>query len=164
MKLRIVFLVCFACGCVSLAAGQARTVTNSDLEKYRAERVKAETYLRENYARLGFPSPEELAKRNEQSAKEMAELSARLRAERLERERIEAEREAAERRVVTVYQVQPVEIVPEIYGSTYFWSGGRRFRRPFRQPFQQPGYFAGGMFIPTGLPPKPGPAWRRTRP
>jgi hypothetical protein len=164
MRMRIVFLFCFACGSVSSASGQARTVTNTDLEKYRSERVKAEAYLRENYERLGFPSPEELARRNQQAAREMSELSARLRSERLERERIEAEREAAERRLTPIYQVQTVDIAPDLYGGTYFWSGRRRVRRPFFQPFQQPGYFAGGTFIPTGVPPKPGPAWRKSRP
>jgi hypothetical protein len=166
MKVRIVFLICLVGTSVSLAAAQAKTVTNTDLEKYKTERVKGETDLRENYARLGFASPEELARRNEQSAKETAELAARLRAERLERERIEAERAAAAaRQPATNYQPQVIEVVPADYGVTYFWSGGRRFRMPFRRPFQQKpfgqqGYFAGGMFIPTGVPPRPGPAWR----
>jgi hypothetical protein len=167
MKVRIVFLICFVGASVSLAAAQAKSVTNTDLEKYKTERVKAEADLRENYARLGFASPEELARRNEQSAKETAELAARLRAERLERERIEAERALAARQGAN-YQPQVIEVVPTDYGVTYFWSGGQRFRMPFRRPFQQKpfqqqGYFAGGMFIPTGIPPRPGPAWRGPR-
>jgi len=169
MKVRIVFLICFVAASVTMAAAQAKTVTNTDLEKYKSERVKGETDLRENYARLGFASPEELARRNEQSAKETAELAARLRAERLERERIAAERAAAARQAAANYQPQVIEVVPADYGVTYFWSGGRRFRMPFRRtfqqkPFQQQGYFAGGMFIPTGIPPRPGPAWQGPRP
>ncbi len=91
MKMRICFLICFILGSVVAAASQTKTVTNFDLEKYAAERVKAEKNLRENYARLGFASPEEMARRNAADAKEREELSARLRQERLERERAAAE-------------------------------------------------------------------------
>jgi hypothetical protein len=167
MKVRIVFLICFACAGVFSAFAQSKTVTNMDLEKYRDERVKGEAYLRENYAKMGFSSPEERAKRIEQAAKETAELAERLRSDRLERERLAAEREAAERRAASVYDVQPYtqyssDYFPyyDYWGGGYYWSGGRRFRRPFRGGFQQQnGYFAGGMFIPTGTPPRPGPAW-----
>ncbi len=44
---------------------QTDAVTNRDLEKYQAERLKAEADLRENYKRLGFPSPEELKRRSD---------------------------------------------------------------------------------------------------
>ncbi len=91
MKKRIVFLICFSLAAVGLAAAQGRTVTNADLEKYAQERIKAERNLRENYAKLGFASPEERARRNAADAKEREELSARLRQERLERERAAAE-------------------------------------------------------------------------
>lgn len=88
MKGSLLFFV-VVLGVVAVSA-QVKTVTNADLEKFRQERLKNEKDYRENYARLGLPSPEELQRRNEQSAKERTELSNRLRAERLEQERREA--------------------------------------------------------------------------
>lgn len=72
------------------AEAQTRTVTNADLEKFRSERLEAERQYRQNYERLGLPSPEELERRRAESARERAELSARLRAERLQREQLAA--------------------------------------------------------------------------
>lgn len=69
---------------------QTRTVTNADLEKFRAERLEAERQYRQNYERLGLPSPEELERRRTESARERDELSARLRAERIQREQFAA--------------------------------------------------------------------------
>lgn len=69
---------------------QTRTVTNADLEKFRAERLEAERQYRQNYERLGLPSPEELERRRVESARGREELSARLRAERLQREQLAA--------------------------------------------------------------------------
>lgn len=77
-------------------AAQNRVVTNDDLEKYRQKRLAAERDLRENYERLGFPSPAELDKQIEQSKVERSELAARLRAENLERERLDLERQRVE--------------------------------------------------------------------
>lgn len=77
-------------------AQQKRVVTNDDLEKYREKRLAAERDLRENYERLGFPSPEELQKQIEQSRAERRELAARLEAENLQREQLNVERQRAE--------------------------------------------------------------------
>lgn len=60
------------------AFAQTPTVTNADLEKFRQKRIKAEREYRENYEKMGFPSPEELEAQIEQSRIERAELSARL--------------------------------------------------------------------------------------
>lgn len=90
------------------AVAQTRTVTNSDLEKFRQERLAAEKDLRDNYEKLGFPSPEELEKQIERSRVERAELSARLQADNLERERINLERQIAENEARNnYYQSQP---------------------------------------------------------
>ena len=91
MKMRIVFFICFVLSSVILTAAQARVVTNADLEKYSAARLKAEKDLRENYSRLGFSSPEERARRDDDAAKERSELSAKLRQERIAQERAAAE-------------------------------------------------------------------------
>ena len=77
---------------VSYVGAQTLEITNADLEKFRAKRLAAEKELRENYARLGFLSPEELAKQAEKESKERTELVDKLRADRLERERVDVER------------------------------------------------------------------------
>src|SRR3954466_53115 len=89
MSQRSFFILCLICVLGSLAFSQTKSVTNADLEKYKESRLKAEREYRENYERLGFPSPEELDRRREQSQKDTEELSAKLRAERLEREKLE---------------------------------------------------------------------------
>ena len=96
MRKRLMFILCLSFIATVSAVAQNRTVTNSDLEKFRQKRLEAERDYRENYARLGFPSPEELEKQIEQSRRERTELSARLRAESLERERLNLERQQIE--------------------------------------------------------------------
>lgn len=96
MKKRLLFILCLSFITTLSAVAQNRTVTNSDLEKFRQKRLEAERDYRENYARLGFPSPEELEKQIEQDRRERSELSARLRAENLERERLNLQRQQIE--------------------------------------------------------------------
>lgn len=90
MKMRIVFVICFGLAAVVSASAQGRPITNLDLAKYAEARLNAEKELRENYAQLGFASPEERARHDAADAKERAELSARLRRERIERDVAEA--------------------------------------------------------------------------
>src|SRR5258706_14128843 len=92
MRMRTFLLFCFVAAFVSSVAGQV-TVTNADLEQYRQERLRAQADLRANYARMGFPSPEEIARRNDESQKELVELAAKLRAARLESERMDIDRD-----------------------------------------------------------------------
>jgi hypothetical protein len=77
---------------VSYAGAQTLEITNADLEKFRAKRLAAEKELRENYAKLGFPSPEERERQAEKEEKARTELVDKLRADRLARERVEVER------------------------------------------------------------------------
>ena len=108
MKNRLLFVLMFSFMATSSIVAQNRTVTNEDLEKFRQKRLAAEKDLRENYERLGFPSPEELERQIEKSRVERSELSARLRAENLERERINLERQIAEDEARNnFYQSQP---------------------------------------------------------
>src|SRR5258708_38756668 len=108
--MRSLFVFCLIVGSSVAVFSQVKTVTNLDLETYKQDRLKAETELRENYAKLGFSSPEERERRNAESAKAAAELSAKLRAERLERERIEAEREASAAMTAAYYRsIQPAQ-------------------------------------------------------
>ena len=77
-------------------SAQTKTVTNASLEKYRQARVKAEKEYRENYQRLGMPSPEEIDRREAERRRELSELSARLTAERNEQQRLDAIRQQNE--------------------------------------------------------------------
>ena len=91
MKKRLLFILCLVFVTASLAFSQRRTITNTDLEKFRQKRLQAEADYRENYERLGFPSPEELEKQREQDRKALSELSERLTNERMEREAMQRE-------------------------------------------------------------------------
>lgn len=82
MKKRLLFILCSIFVGANLTIAQTKTVTNSDLEKHRQKRLQAEREYRENYARLGFPSPEELDRQIEQSRVERAELARQFEAER----------------------------------------------------------------------------------
>ena len=109
--------------------GQSRTVDNFTLDKYKQQRLAAEKDLRENYAKLGFPSPEEMQRQREKDEDEKAERLDKLREEALERERIAFEREriAAE---MAGSQVPPAIID----GGSYY---------PY-QPYAAGGYAYGG--------------------
>ena len=96
MKKRLWFILIFSIVAAVSVSAQTRTVTNDDLEKYRQKRVAAQRDLRENYERLGFPSPAEIDRQIEQSRVERSELAARLQAENLEREQLNIERQRVE--------------------------------------------------------------------
>lgn len=154
---KLLFVFCLIIIGSAVATAQSRTVTNTDLDKYRQPRIKAEQDLRENYERLGFPSPEERAKRDEASRKALIELSDKLRQERLERERIQAERQAEVSRAAWAYRaVQPTRPQQWLLEDDNFYPFiGFESQRPRRNSNRfggraQQGYFAGGQFWPTG--------------
>ncbi len=90
MKCKLVILTIVGLITVVPLFSQSRTVTNTDLEKYKQKRLKAEKDYNDNYARMGFPSPEELQKQVEKNRVEREALAARLAAERLRQEQAEA--------------------------------------------------------------------------
>jgi hypothetical protein len=90
MKKRILVLLSLIFSISAVTFAQTKTVTNTDLETFRQKRLAAEKDYRENYARLGFPSPQELEKQIVEDKEKLADLSGRLRAQRLERERTNA--------------------------------------------------------------------------
>ncbi len=161
MRKKLLFCFCITLLTVTAAPAQDRQITNLDLEKYRSARVTAEKDLRENYEKLGFPSPEELERRREKSRVETEELAAKLRSDRIDQERIDAQREAESRRI-TVYDR---DIVRQSYGylsgGYYYSTYVNRYPRPRTQG--QRGYFAGGQFWPTGPATKPRPLFIRPR-
>lgn len=70
------------------AFAQTKTVTNADLEKFRAQRVESEKNLRAEYARKGFGSPEQIERQNRERRAEMEQYSDELRAQRLQSENV----------------------------------------------------------------------------
>lgn len=129
MKRSMLFFVVFLSVASGLVIGQTRTVTNADLEKFRQERLKNEKDYRENYARLGFPSPEELQRRSEQSSKETSELAAKFRAEERERQRLERSRQAGSNTLLlnTGRQYASPYYSYPIYGNFYPGRSRRNF-------------------------------------
>ena len=76
-----------------LSAFGQRDITNADLEKFRVKRVQAEREYRNNYEKMGFPSPEELQRQLEKSMADRFALAERLASDEMERERIAIDRE-----------------------------------------------------------------------
>ena len=174
---KTLFVCCLIAVSCSVGVSQ-RNVTNDDLKVYRDQRVRADRDYRENYRRMGFPSPEELDRRREQSMQETVDLSVQLRAQRLERERIDAgilmQRESNDVMQQLITQLTAPRANPEPYPHyTYYdnsiWGGynpyyyGRRRGYGQRFPYygQPYGRFAGGQFFSGGLyTPKPQPGRR----
>jgi len=69
---------------VSAFGQETRTVTNNDLEKFRRQRIENERKLKERYAEMGFPSPEQIERQNRERREAMEEYSDELRQRRLE--------------------------------------------------------------------------------
>jgi hypothetical protein len=148
----------------------SRTVTNTDLDRFKQTRLAAERDYRENYAQMGFPSPEELDRQNEQSRAEREELSAKLREERLERERISAERARAEAELAaaegTLIQSATNDGYSPFYGYGYYGGYGSYyggFGRSFgRRHFGPGGFIRFGRNSRTLLPYFAIPGYRAT--
>ncbi len=80
----------FALATVGVA--QVRTVDNFTLEKYQKQRLAAQRDYQENYAQMGFPSPEELDRQREADMTARIQLADQLRTARLEEEKIDLQR------------------------------------------------------------------------
>ena len=93
-KAALVF--CVVVSLTVLGLGQSPTVTNSTLQKFQQTRLAADRDYRENYARMGFPSPEELERQREVDMADRIELADQLRTARLERDRLAMEWEKME--------------------------------------------------------------------
>jgi hypothetical protein len=154
MLTKLIILLSLLLATSGIVAAQ-RSLTNADLERYREARLRAERDYRQNYDKLGMPSPEELARRREDHIFQTSQVAARLRETRLEQERLEFERyrAAREAQIITAYQ-QPV--TSQFYGESFiypyggYFNGGRHGRYRGYQVLPQQGYFAGGQFWPTG--------------
>lgn len=114
---------------VSLAVvgfGQ-RTITNSTLEKYKQQRLAAEADYRANYARMGFPSPEELDRQREADMTARLQLADQLRQARLEEERLQLQRRSLDLETIRLDNEIEANNEAGYYGDGYF--GGYGFGR-----------------------------------
>jgi hypothetical protein len=150
-SLFILFVMLFLSG---VAIGQTQTVTGKDLEKFREKRLNAERDYRENYARLGMPSPEELERRRVEDKKVLIDLSEKLR--RQHYERVVREAEIAWRAYESA-QRQPIynpQILPG-YSNPYYVPYYNYARRPYkRRHGRDISWRAGGggvVYEPGGL-------------
>ena len=156
----------------AFGSGQVRTITNSTLQKFQQKRLDAERDYRDNYVRLGFPSPEELDRQREDDMAARLQLADQLRQARLERDRIELEREGLFLQAAALERERENDDSYNngFYGGYFggyggFYSNGgfydgrfgsRRGHRGFR------GFYGGGYrATPVGVYPTP---VRRTRP
>lgn len=146
MKKQTIFVLSFIFIFSGFAFGQTKTITNKDLEKFRNKRLQAEKDLRENYAEMGFDSPEEITRQNEESRRELNELADKLRVERIARENQDNENTFYEIYDNKAYQDNGFINYNRYYSAGYFYgngrynrnrSGDRRFKpfKDFRQRF-----------------------------
>ncbi len=119
--------------CAMAQDNSVKTVTNADMEKYRLARVKSDEDYRQNYQRLGLPSPEELEKRETERQKRLSELSEKLAFRRLQNEYFEQmnARAAAGDTPQIIYLDADGNYGPA-YSTGYtpylFWGNGGQFR------------------------------------
>jgi hypothetical protein len=156
----------------SVAVSQTKTVTENDLAKFREKRLNAERDYRENYARLGMPSPEELERRRVEDKKTLVELSDRYRQRDAEQATLEADlawRIYHGSQSQTIYDVRIIPYRTDRYYSPYFSYG----RLPYKFPHRgSSGWRAGGggvVYEPGGRssyvwPAPPNPIQRPSHP
>lgn len=76
-QITLIFSLIFVTASLAAAQTARKTITNTDLEKYRQARVQAEADYRANYKKLGMPSPEELEQREVERKAWLADFSRR---------------------------------------------------------------------------------------
>lgn len=131
MKKRLLFILCSIFVAANFAAAQNKTVTNSDLEKFRQKRLEAARDYRENYEKLGFPSPEELERQIEQDKKERSELAGQLRRESIERAKTAKEEAFLQAQIEILRSQSAVQNYPNGQNGNGFYSTGYLGSQPF---------------------------------
>lgn len=144
MKKQAIFVLMLVFGISSLAFAQSKTVTNATLEKYRQKRLLAERDLRENYAEMGFPSPEELRRQIQESSRERSELAEKLREERLQMESLKLERERINLDRTNIQQNSGQDDYNPAY--SYPNPGFIDYSRYSSSTYYYPGFLGGGIF------------------
>lgn len=100
-----------------------QTVTNATLEKFQQKRLAAERDYRENYRRMGFPSPEELERQRQSDMTARLELAKQLRQTRLQKERLELEQRRLDLEAVRNENESETEIDTAEYPTFYGYGG-----------------------------------------
>ena len=109
MRSRSFFVLASILAFAGFSAAQ-RQVTNADLETYRDQRIRPQAELRQDYARLGFPSPAELERREKERNRNIDQLAGTLRQQALEETRSYRDYESAfASRPQQVIQQEPEE-------------------------------------------------------
>ncbi|MCW5960930.1 MAG: hypothetical protein KIS76_12270 [Pyrinomonadaceae bacterium] len=154
MKFKIFFLMFAILALCFTAFGQQkakRTITNADLEKFKVKRIAAERDLRENYEKLGFPSPEEMERRRKTADEELEKLSEKLLRERLERERVMFEQQFLQSQsnpdVFFINNNSNDTYRPLIYSGSFY-----RYPRYYRYKNYGNVTLGGGYFYPNANP------------
>ena len=179
---RIAAVCALIFGAVVYSSSQTPTVTNADLEKYRAKRVAADEALQQKYSEMGFPSPAEIERQRNRDYWDKVEFGEKLLQQRAEREKTDAERAERERLIriaaeasIAAAAAQQREVVVERQDNTgYLWGYYVLNNRwwPWRSPY--PYYYpyptangtyraGGGMVVTQPGIQLPGqrPRWRR---
>ena len=162
MKKQIVVFLGLIFSLSSVSFAQTKTVTNKDLEKFRQKRLQAESEYRQNYEKLGFPSPEELEKNRIEDQKNLIEFSQQLELQRLEREAAQAEAENQALQVQNQYLQSLVNdpnyqsngyiIGYSPYNYGYFSSYRSRYGSRFYNRYNYPSGFFNLQFPPPRPP------------
>jgi hypothetical protein len=144
-----------------IGSGQTKTITNFELQKYRQQRLNAEQEYRDNYKRLGLPSPEELDKQRDEDMKARLALAEQLRQARLEKERLELERrglelEAAQQATESELDQPDGYYYGGVIGGFGSFGSGRHFGRNRGRRFNTGGYrVTPFQVIPVPRQPRP---------
>lgn len=148
-KSTLIFGLVFSLAAVSFA--QVRTITNSTLERIQGKRLAAERDYRDNYERMGFPSPEELDRQRESDMDARVELAEQLRRARLEKERLDLERRSLDIEANRFDAEAEATQFGGVYGGYIGGFGGGFSSRDrhgrFRGYFPTRGFF-GGRLLP----------------
>jgi len=121
MKKKTVLFLSFILSCSAFAFAQKKTVTNQDLEKFKQQRLQNEKNYRDNYERLGFPSPEALERKRVEDEKNLIEFSQQLETQRLQREAIRTETE--NQSLLLQNQYAPSPDYPNYNSGAYIYGG-----------------------------------------
>jgi hypothetical protein len=148
-KIATFFIVVFSMAFVVEAQRAARTITNADLAKFRDRRVAAEQEYRDNYERLGMPSPEELDAMRERDMDARLVLAEQLRQARLEKDRLELDRARldldADRLALERESIAESQAINQSYGYGGVYGG-------FYGGFGYPGLFGRGFGFADRFP------------
>jgi hypothetical protein len=135
---------------VTVGVAQVPTVDNFTLEKYQKQRIAAQRDYQENYARMGFPSPEELDRQREADMSARLQLADQLRQARLEEQRIDIQRRGLELQAASMEDArQQASEAAAYYGGQqpgYVEGYGSGYGGYYPNSYGAGGYYNNGRF------------------